>query len=218
VPRLAALLRSRRCRRRPLSGPPPVGGRPAGSRSSVARRLRPAEPRADHPLSTRGVGSGDSAGRTPSKPSGTFADAFYVVVRRSLDALYGLRYVQGRLQPTRRPAIFFGFIDRASALGRDYLMHRAEHVFYRDATFYSAAEVDALLRESGFADPLRAQTVSVPPRANAGSRAAAPRHRERRLRRRAGNPVLNLRRHPGPPGARSRSGFSAGRIAGTRRL
>jgi hypothetical protein len=60
-------------------------------------------------------------------------------------------------------SLVIGFIDRASVLGRDYLIQRAEHVFYREATFYSAAEVDALLRDSGFAAPLWAQTVSVSP-------------------------------------------------------
>lgn len=60
-------------------------------------------------------------------------------------------------------SLVIGFIDRASALGRDYLAHRAEHVFYREVTFYSAAEVDALLRDAGFSDLVWAQTVSVQP-------------------------------------------------------
>jgi SAM-dependent methyltransferase len=60
-------------------------------------------------------------------------------------------------------SLVIGFIDRASALGRDYLTHRAEHVFYRKASFYSAAEVDVLLRDIGFENLLWAQTVSVPP-------------------------------------------------------
>ncbi len=65
------------------------------------------------------------------------------------------------LAPSGRLVV--GFIDRASDLGRDYLAHRTEHVFYREATFYSAAEVDALLRDAGFSDLVWAQTISVAP-------------------------------------------------------
>jgi SAM-dependent methyltransferase len=60
-------------------------------------------------------------------------------------------------------SLVVGFIDRASTHGRDYLAHRADHVFYREATFYSAAEVDALLRDTGFSDLVWAQTITVPP-------------------------------------------------------
>ncbi len=59
--------------------------------------------------------------------------------------------------------LVIGFVGRASALGRDYLARRPEHVFYREATFYSAAEVDGLLRGSGFGDLVWAQTVFAPP-------------------------------------------------------
>ena len=58
--------------------------------------------------------------------------------------------------------IVLGFIDRASALGQDYLARQASHLFYQEATFYSTAEVDALLHEAGFTDLLWAQTVTVP--------------------------------------------------------
>jgi len=43
-----------------------------------------------------------------------------------------------------------GFIDRESPIGRDYLAHQAECVFYREATFFSAAEVEGRLRDAGF--------------------------------------------------------------------
>lgn len=44
------------------------------------------------------------------------------------------------------------FIDQESALGREYLEHQAENVFYRKAAFYSSAEVDALLEKTGFGE------------------------------------------------------------------
>ena len=53
-----------------------------------------------------------------------------------------------------------GFIDRTSKLGRHYLAHQAENVFYREATFYSADEVELLLRDTGFTEPVWVQTLS----------------------------------------------------------
>jgi ubiquinone/menaquinone biosynthesis C-methylase UbiE len=44
-----------------------------------------------------------------------------------------------------------GFIDRETPLGQEYLAHQSESVFYRQAVFYSAPEVERLLRDSGFA-------------------------------------------------------------------
>jgi SAM-dependent methyltransferase len=58
--------------------------------------------------------------------------------------------------------LVIGFIDRTSGLGRHYLAHQAENVFYRDAKFYSADEVERLLRDTGFTGPIWAQTLSKP--------------------------------------------------------
>ncbi len=55
-----------------------------------------------------------------------------------------------------------GFIDRESALGQHYLAHQTESVFYRDATFFSAKEVEQLLNSAGFTEPLWVQTLSKP--------------------------------------------------------
>ena len=64
------------------------------------------------------------------------------------------------LKPGGRLVI--GFIDRESALGQDYLAHQAESVFYREATFYSADEVERLLQETGFAISDWGQTLTHP--------------------------------------------------------
>jgi len=53
-----------------------------------------------------------------------------------------------------------GFIDSTSDLGQHYLVHQAENVFYREATFYSAAEVEQLLHDTGFTDTVWVQTLS----------------------------------------------------------
>jgi len=58
--------------------------------------------------------------------------------------------------------LIVGFIDRESVLGREYLEHQAENVFYRKATFYSATEVDALLESAGFDERIWLQTLSKP--------------------------------------------------------
>jgi len=56
--------------------------------------------------------------------------------------------------------LVIGFIDRTSGLGRHYLAHQAENVFYRDATFFSATEVEQLLNAEGFIEPVWVQTLS----------------------------------------------------------
>jgi SAM-dependent methyltransferase len=58
--------------------------------------------------------------------------------------------------------LVIGLIDRESGLGQTYLEHRADSVFYREATFYSAAEVGELLRSGGFAARTWGQTLFHP--------------------------------------------------------
>ena len=40
------------------------------------------------------------------------------------------------------------------------MAHQAETVFYRDATFFSATEVEQLLNNTGFTEPVWVQTLS----------------------------------------------------------
>ena len=58
--------------------------------------------------------------------------------------------------------LVIGFIDRTSELGRHYLAHQAENLFYRDATFYSADEVEQVLLGTGFSGLVWVQTLSKP--------------------------------------------------------
>jgi SAM-dependent methyltransferase len=58
--------------------------------------------------------------------------------------------------------LVIGFVDRASALGQQYLSHQDESVFYREARFYSALEVKRLLGNAGFGDLVCGQTLSKP--------------------------------------------------------
>jgi ubiquinone/menaquinone biosynthesis C-methylase UbiE len=59
--------------------------------------------------------------------------------------------------------LVIGFIDRTSELGQHYLAHQAENVFYREATFYSANEVEKLLYDTGFTEPVWLQTLTEMP-------------------------------------------------------
>ncbi len=45
-------------------------------------------------------------------------------------------------------------------LGQHYLAHQAENVFYRGATFFSTAEVEQRLSDTGFTNPIWLQTLS----------------------------------------------------------
>jgi SAM-dependent methyltransferase len=74
------------------------------------------------------------------------------------DAGAMLREAYRVLQPGG--VLVIGFIDRTSGLGQHYLAHQAENVFYRDATFFSAAELEQLLRDTGFAEPAWVQTLT----------------------------------------------------------
>ncbi|WP_367360340.1 class I SAM-dependent methyltransferase [Syntrophus buswellii] len=55
-----------------------------------------------------------------------------------------------------------GFIDRESSLGRQYEARRDENVFYPEATFYCAEEVERLLGNARFSIRSWAQTLGLP--------------------------------------------------------
>jgi len=56
-------------------------------------------------------------------------------------------------------ALILGFIDRETKLGQHYLKHQVENIFYREASFFSALEVEQLLRKTGFGEPSWVQTL-----------------------------------------------------------
>lgn len=58
--------------------------------------------------------------------------------------------------------LVLGFIDRGSSMGQEYLNQQPDNVFYREATFFTAEEVEKLLRESGFTSMEWVQTLSRP--------------------------------------------------------
>jgi SAM-dependent methyltransferase len=73
--------------------------------------------------------------------------------------------------------LVIGFIDRTSDLGRHYLAHREENVFYRDARFYSATRWSACSTMRASATRLGAdphQAAGGDPRDRADARRTRP--------------------------------------------
>jgi SAM-dependent methyltransferase len=64
------------------------------------------------------------------------------------------------LQPGGR--LIIGLVDRESPIGRLYQARKEEDVFYREATFFSAADVWELMRAAGFRQMAAAQTLFGP--------------------------------------------------------
>lgn len=59
--------------------------------------------------------------------------------------------------------LIIGFIDRESALGREYSRKKEQSRFYRDAVFYSVHDVESMLSRSGFSDFAYRQTLFADP-------------------------------------------------------
>jgi SAM-dependent methyltransferase len=61
-------------------------------------------------------------------------------------------------------SIIVAFIDRDTPAGRMYEAGKLDSAFYQEATFYSAAEVKAMLEEAGFTSIFFNQTIFEDPR------------------------------------------------------
>jgi len=55
--------------------------------------------------------------------------------------------------------LIIGFVDRESRIGQQYLKHKENNVFYRDATFYSTGEILEIMKRSGFHNFDSSQTI-----------------------------------------------------------
>jgi len=63
-----------------------------------------------------------------------------------------------------RGSLIVGFVNSESPIGMIYQKHKDQSAFYRDATFYSAAEVEESLERAGFKDFRYAQTIFRDPK------------------------------------------------------
>jgi SAM-dependent methyltransferase len=75
------------------------------------------------------------------------------------DAAAMVREARRVLRPSG--VLVIGLIDRDSPMGHEHVAQQAGNVFYREAHFYSAAEVAALLEANGFHDLVWLQTISA---------------------------------------------------------
>jgi SAM-dependent methyltransferase len=55
--------------------------------------------------------------------------------------------------------LIIGFVDRNSMVGQAYLNRKEENVFYKDATFFSVAELVEIMGQAGFTDFAFKQTI-----------------------------------------------------------
>jgi SAM-dependent methyltransferase len=110
---------------------------------------------------TRDIKTIEAAAENLPFTDGSFDYALVVTTICFVDSpVHMLAETNRVLKPDSR--LIIGFIDRESDLGQDYLVHQAESVFYRAATFYSAAEVGRLVRQAGFSIHAWGQTLTHP--------------------------------------------------------
>lgn len=55
--------------------------------------------------------------------------------------------------------LIIGFVDKNSPVGKIYLQHKHESIFYKDASFYSVDEVIFYLKKTGFKNFIFYQTI-----------------------------------------------------------
>jgi SAM-dependent methyltransferase len=126
----------------------PVGVEPSPRMAGLARR--------------RGLRVLEATAEALPFADGEFDFALMVTVICFLDDVeQALREVNRILKPGG--ILIIGFIDRESALGREYSRKKGQSKFYRDAVFYSVHDVESMLSLSGFSDFAYRQTLFADP-------------------------------------------------------
>ncbi len=109
----------------------------------------------------RGIEVVDGTGEALPYDDGRFDYALMVTTICFLDDVEtSLREAHRVLRP--KGSLIIGYVDKQSELGKYYLAHKNESVFYQPATFYSTDEVLLFLRRAGFRDFSFKQTIFHP--------------------------------------------------------
>jgi len=115
----------------------PIGVEPSPRMAEVARQ--------------RGVEVVEGKAEDLPFADGSFDFALMVtVVCFLVDVTQAFREANRVLKP--RGTLVILAIDRESDLGKQYIRRKEQSRFYRDATFYSVGELEALLTKTGFSD------------------------------------------------------------------
>lgn len=122
----------------------PIGVEPAPRMAELARQ--------------RGIEVLEGVAEALPFADGSFDFAVMVTVVCFLDdAAQAFREACRILKPNG--TLVIGFIDRESELGQQYSQKKEQSRFYRDATFYSVSELEALLTKAGFSGFAYRQTI-----------------------------------------------------------
>ena len=98
---------------------------------------------------TRSINAVDAVAENLPYPKSSIDFALMVTTVCFLDDIYKSFYEVNRILSTNGYFII-GFVDKTSPLGKSYIKHKDESLFYKNATFYSTKELLGILKNTGF--------------------------------------------------------------------
>ncbi len=127
----------------------------------VKTGIDPAQPMLDL-AEARGVEVVKGIAETLPFEDSSFDNVLIVIVLSFLDdTTAALAEIRRVLKPNG--VLIIGFLDYGSKSGRSFLDRHAHKVFFREANFFSSADVEHLLTDAGFHDLCWVQTLFDPP-------------------------------------------------------
>lgn len=117
---------------------------PLGIREGVDPSARMREKAAE-----RGLKAIDGVAEELPYPDESFDFALMVTTICFVDDIVKSFLEAGRILK-KGGRLVLGFVDKDSRIGKMYLEHKEESVFYRDARFFGTQEVCGILRDTGF--------------------------------------------------------------------